>query len=415
MNNIFFDEFKRNLFDNSQNNGKDFQTFLKGWLIAPLSKKGSFYESLKEGKNIFVYSDSECSNAIKDFNNYQKQIALKWFDMLLNTSDDKLSEKNYKAKKILLSMPDFKKYLNLDGAAKLTNELFDTYNVRSVCFDCGIDKYIDMRCMNNNDSTSQKERFARIYVGLSPKFIVEFIKELDKRCVNLDYKYKFHSLGGSDKIVIYPNNECLLQICKEITQIRINYPNLFINAEDKFLTTKIVEGVSLASNFNESSFTSEVGSLIKEYVGKIFKNYCNKFKVFENTESVLKKIIKNNNDSDRECSVNEIIEELKSSIEKDKRLVKFPSLKFPYVETLRLYYQLMCENGAYPHSVLDSMSLNYNELRYSKFLEFVENKNLSLEKRPSKKNIAFTDKELKLLQELIHIYSHYESSNAKNK
>ena len=60
--------------------------------------------------------------------------------MLLNTSDDKLSEKNYKAKKILLSMPDFKKYLNLDGAAKLTNELFDTYNVRSVCFDCGIDK-----------------------------------------------------------------------------------------------------------------------------------------------------------------------------------------------------------------------------------------------------------------------------------
>lgn len=125
-------------------------------------------------------------------------------------------------------------------------------------------------------SSNDGDGFARIYIGIHTRYLIEFFSMLEDLLAgeDVDYHYKFFEpfeQNSSDRAVIY-TNDGLFKVVEAIEKIKESKPYLFEGAGDKFLTTKVYDGVSIAGDL-DSSFTKTFSSLIDIFVRRILQDY----------------------------------------------------------------------------------------------------------------------------------------------
>lgn len=110
----------------------------------------------------------------------------------------------------------------------------------------------------------------KIYLGLHPSKIFDFMKIFNSECQkrNLKYIYKFFSATSADRVVIYPFANQIFEFADIIEKISSSRPELFEGAADKFFTSKICKGASVAIDpyYAYDSFTT--------FRAKMLENFC---------------------------------------------------------------------------------------------------------------------------------------------
>ena len=255
------------------------------------------------------------------------------------------------------------------------------------------------------DETFSK-RFVRIYVGLNLRYIVEFFRQFDKLAgeQHLKYYYKFHRKQSTDRFVIYPRNEHLFEICDIIKKIKEEKPYLFTDAIDKLMTTKIVPGIGIASDTpikKGSTFTTCMGKIVSPYLEEFYNLlpapssrmaiflFLKKYLISEHSDKYGEVSNWRSLISEKDCDL--VIDALRNN----NRRIRLPNIK-PIIQ-LGFPAKLFCTPDYEKEKLVQRMGNfdNYQTWLYSKNEK---------EDMPSKKNIAFSDEQLKLLEEIYNKY-----------